>query len=351
MASVERVTVRGGGILGLSCAFEMARRGVRVCVVEPYGIGAGASGGTVGALAPHMPGGWDDKKRFQMDSLLSAKAFWGDVARVSGVDTGYGRMGRIQPLANDRAVELAHARGAAAVECWGDAAVWQVRPVSDFALAPVSPTGLVAYDDLTARIAPRGACRALAGAITALGGAIVAYADDDGPVLHATGCRGLADLTQAFGIFLGHGEKGQSALLRHDARGAPQIYTNGVHIVPHADGTVGIGSTTERHFDAADTTDEQLNDVIARAVALCPDLAGAEVIDRWASARPRSSTRMPLLGHWPDRAGHFVANGGFKIGLGLAPKIAMVMADLILRGHDDIPSVFQLSEAIKSPAV
>ena len=44
------LTVRGGGIFGLSIAFACARRGARVRLVETAAIGAGCSGGVVGAL-------------------------------------------------------------------------------------------------------------------------------------------------------------------------------------------------------------------------------------------------------------------------------------------------------------
>ena len=73
-----------------------------------------------------------------------------------------------------------------------------------------------------------------------------------------------------------------------------------------------------------------------------PVLKGARVIERWAGVRPRASTRAPILGPWPNRAGHFIANGGFKIGFGVAPKVAEVMCDLILDGKDDIPDAFRL---------
>lgn len=53
MASVD-VTVRGAGIFGLSIAWALVQRGARVQIVDPFGAGAGSSGGIVGALAPHV---------------------------------------------------------------------------------------------------------------------------------------------------------------------------------------------------------------------------------------------------------------------------------------------------------
>jgi glycine oxidase len=49
------------------------------------------------------------------------------------------------------------------------------------------------------------------------------------------------------------------------------------------------------------------------------------------------------LGEWPGRTGHFIANGGFKIGFGMAPKVAQVMVDLVLEGRDAIPDDFRVS--------
>lgn len=54
MARVD-LTVRGGGAFGLCIAWEAARRGARVRLIETVAIGAGASGGIVGALSPHVP--------------------------------------------------------------------------------------------------------------------------------------------------------------------------------------------------------------------------------------------------------------------------------------------------------
>ena len=50
-----------------------------------------------------------------------------------------------------------------------------------------------------------------------------------------------------------------------------------------------------------------------------------------------TATPAPLLGPWPERRRHFIANGGFKIGFGVAPLVAQVMADLVLDRRDRIP--------------
>ena len=337
------VTVRGGGVFGLSIAYACALRGARVRVIERHSIGAGASGGIVGALAPHVPEAWNTKKQFQLDSLLMAPEFWAGVEAVSGCKTGYARQGRLQPVPAG-GLELARARGIGAQSLWQGAAEWQVIERGDW--GPVSPTGWFVHDTLTARISPRAACFALAAAVTALGGDIVlGEGADRGAVVWATGVDGLAGLSADLGSAVGRGEKGQALLLRFDAPGRPQILADGLHIVPHWDGTVAVGSTSERVFEGLNT-DELLDALHARAVGLMPVLAGAAVLERWAGLRPRAATRAPVMGQWPGRAGWFVANGGFKIGFGMAPMVATVMADLVLEGRDRVPEGFRVLDAI-----
>lgn len=342
MARVD-LTVRGGGVFGLSVAYEAARRGAKVRLIETARIGAGASGGLVGALSPHVPEGWNPKKAFQLDSLLMAEGFWAGVSAVSGLPTGYGRVGRLQPLADAAAVALARARGEGAAVLWQGRAEWQVVAATGAAWEPVSPGGFLVRDTLSARLHPRLAATALVAAIRALAGEVVeGVAEDEGAVVWATGVAGLQALGAALGRRVGDGVKGQALSLGFAAEGLPQLFADGLHVVPHADGTVAIGSTSETVFDDPAATDGQLDTLHARAVAALPVLAGAPVVARWAGLRPRATTKAPVLGAWPGRAGHFVANGGFKIGFGMAPKVAQVMADLVLEGRDAIPEGFRL---------
>ncbi len=340
------ITVMGGGIFGLALAWELARRGARPRLIERRRIGAGASGGLVGALAPHAPENWTETKAFQLDALLMAGAFWAEVARIGGSDPGYARTGRLQPV-TEAGLDRARARGAQAAELWRGQAQWRLRRVDDMTgLTPLTPTGLVIEDTLSARIHPRRALAALAAAAQAAGAEIIENASarpaPGDRVIHATGHEGLT----AAG--LGGGVKGQALTLRLAAPDAPQLYADGLHIVPHVDGTVAIGSTSERDFDAPDTTDAQLDAVHARAVATCAALAGAPVVERWAGVRPRAQSRSPVLGPLPDQDSAYIFNGGFKIGFALAPRLAQIMADLILDGHDAIPAAFRPLRADRS---
>ncbi len=333
----------GAGIFGLSIAYACAMRGASVRVIDTRGIGAGASGGVVGALAPHTPENWNDKKEFQFRSLLMAEEFWAGVDEVSGLSSGYGRLGRLQPVEDSRGLDLARARIGTAAELWRGEAEWEVvEAPGDW--RPASAMGFWVRDTLSARLHPRRACESLAGAIRALGGEIAIGAGEvEGQVLWATGYEGLLELSRVFGRAVGNGVKGQALLLRHDAGGLPQLFAGGLHVIPHDDGTVAVGSTSEREFASPDAVDDQVDALLARAVAACPVLEGAPVVARWAGVRPRARSRAPVLGRWPGREGHFIANGGFKIGFGMAPKVAQVIADLVLDGRDGIPDGFRLN--------
>lgn len=343
------ITIYGAGIFGLSIAWSCAKRGAKVQVIDPFGVGAGSSGGVVGALAPHTPENWNDKKQFQFESLIMAETYWRDVEEAGGEKTGYARSGRLQPINDDRTLELAKARTLGAEKLWHGRARFEVLDAAQFGeWAPKSKTGLLIFDTLSGRMHPRMTCAALVAALDRLGCSVVAQGHAEGVVLEATGWRGLLELSDQMSQPVGNGVKGQGAVLAYQAApDAPQLFADALHIIPHANGTVAIGSTSEREFDDPNSTDSQLDDVIARARTAFPVLQNAPVIERWAGVRPRAKSRAPMIGPHPTREGAFIANGGFKIGFGMAPKIAEVMADLMLDGVDAIPDGFRPSASIR----
>ena len=339
---MPEVTVFGAGIFGLSIAWACLGKGADVTVIDPHGPGAGASGGILGAMVPHVPENWNKKKAFQFRSLLLAESFWSDVDAVSGISSGYGRYGRLQPINDLAALELARKRVESSAILWEGRAFWDVvasPQKSDF--TPLAETGYVIEDTLSARINPRKAIESLAAAIRSRGGIITRWGSPRGQVVHATGVAGLMALSREIGCSVGGAVKGQVALLEYSAAVQPQIFADSIHVVPHKNGTVAVGSTSEREFSDSIGTDARLDRIIDSAVRVVPALKNARVVERWAGLRPRTRSRAPMLGSHPVREGEFIANGGFKIGFGMATGVAKAMADLVIDEIDAIPDEFK----------
>ena len=148
--------VRGAGVLGLTVAWEAAKRGLKVCISDPNGIASMASGGIVGALAPHVPENWNSKKQFQFQSLISAEEFWNGVDSESGLNSGYARLGRLQPIDDEKALLLARNRLESSKELWRGLAKWRIIESSG-PWSLTSGTGKWVYDTLSARINPTDA--------------------------------------------------------------------------------------------------------------------------------------------------------------------------------------------------
>ncbi|RED11245.1 NAD(P)/FAD-dependent oxidoreductase [Pontivivens insulae] len=358
------VIVIGAGVFGLHTALEVRKTGRSVLVLEAAGeIGAGASGGIVGALAPHMPERWTPKKQFQLEALLTLGPLLQKIEAETGLTTGYGASGRITPLLNENMRDLARVRCADAALRWPKDKVMNVLPGDAWPrwlMPEAAPFGLV-QDNLSARLYPKQTITALAAALQARGGVLrlnapVSRVGSRGQVflpgedlsadhvVIANGVDGFELLRPHVGEVPGRGEKGQALLLDLDARDLPVIQGKGLYVVPHADGTTGVGSTSEREYEDGRTTDEQLDELHYTARTICPRLGRAGVLSRWAGVRPRANGRDPMIGPVPGAPRLHAMLGGFKIGFGVAHRCAQVVAAGIVeeRSHP-IPDSFQVS--------
>lgn len=346
--------VVGAGVFGLSVAFELVRAGGCVLVLDCAAPGGGASGGPVGALAPHPPDAWSAKKAFQRDTLLAAEAWWRAVAEASRVDPSYRRIGRLMPLRTPAERSRAERRRASAAAHWPEGIDWQiVEPdaASPWIAPEACPEGAV-RETLTARIAPARALVALQTAVEFGGGAVwgtttVAATEpgrvrlSEGTWLHAdtvvvaAGAGSAPLLEHWLGKGAIRGVKGQAArLLAAVPKGAPVIADEGLWVVPHAGGTVGLGSTSEETW-TSEAPDAQIDALLTRAEALCPWLAGAEVVERWAGLRPRAMGPEPIVGVLAP--GLVVASAGFKTGWAHAPVVADLVVRLAAGEQIDLP--------------
>lgn len=358
--------VIGAGIFGLSVAWAARGRGLSVLLLDARTPGAGASGGIVGALSPHVPDQWNPKKQFQLDALTIAAAHWAEVEAVSGLASGYARRGRLMPLTTQDAAARAHLRQADARQNWGDLATWSVVPRDALPphIAPVATPFGAAHETLSAAIRPRAACLSLAEALRRRGGEIrsntpvtalapgrVETPDQTitaGRIVVAAGVEGFGLLAPLLGQTAGSGVKGQAALLAATLPDeTPLIFHDGLYIVPHGKHGTAVGSTSENRYTDPTQTDAQLEAVIARARALSPALADAPVGQRWAGVRPKARRRDPMLGPLPDTPEIIVANGAFKIGFGIAHKVGAVIAQMLVGETPDLPESFTVAHHLE----
>jgi glycine/D-amino acid oxidase-like deaminating enzyme len=350
------LAVIGGGVTGLWTAFYAARQGLSVVLIEKRGLGAGASGGVMGALMPHQPTGWDGKKQFQLDGLLALEEEIAELEDFTGLSAGYRRCGRLMPVRAARKRPFAENWARASETNWPHPFRWRVldeTPLPRWLPSDTMPFG-ANYDDLSARVDPRKLLAALAEgfrrhSVDIRENTAVETLDPDGTVrlangdrisaghiVLATGWQSFALIGSGFEQSTGTGVKGQAALLRPGQPvdpAAPILYDDGVYVIAHDSGDVAVGSTSENSFDDPGSTDEKLDAVIAAAKALSPALEGAATIERWAGIRPKAAGRDPLVGPLPGFRNTFLASGGFKIGFGIAHLMAKAVLAQIEGGN------------------
>ena len=340
------VVIIGGGIFGLATAWYCVKRSMSVEVHEADRIGDGASGGLIGALSPHMPEKWNDKKAFQLRCLISAEPFWREVSRRAEMDTGYGRIGRIMPIKTEAGRALAKERGTQSAELWREQANWSVIDHCN-GLAP-SAHGYV-HETLSGRLYPKAAMAALAQALRSMGVKIhenSRVASSDINAQHVVVTSGyecgvlLPNLPKGFI----KGVKGQSALLEANLPEHPIIFDDGTYIVPHGDRGVAVGSTSEEDWEHPSETDAQLDARIEAARTLLPALEGAKVMERWAGIRPRARLPDPAIGALEPRL--WLATGGYKIGLGIGHEVGRALAALICGERQALPQSFLLDHQL-----
>ena len=351
MTSVD-VAVVGGGVIGLSIAYELACRGVASAVLDAGPMGRQASWAGAGIIAPGatLPVALPAARL----RTLAAALHPGWSARLreeTGIDNGYRRCGGVD-------VALTAAEDGA---LRGQAGRWRIEGIAFERLEPgdvgrVEPTltadlSSAYYLPDRAQIRNPRHLRALVaacegrgvgllegrgatgfvvdgGSITAVettrgpiacGSVVVAAGAWSGPLLGRAGVDLDTRPVRGQLLLLDAGGSSPSRVLEHRLR----------YLVPRGDGLILVGSTEEDVGFDARTTPEALDALRAEAIRLCPGLAGARVERSWAGLRPGSPDGRPTIGRAPGLANLVVATGHRRSGLQLSTATASLVADLL----------------------
>jgi glycine oxidase len=115
-------------------------------------------------------------------------------------------------------------------------------------------------------------------------------------------------------------------LIQHVVR-SPNVY-----LIPRSDGRLLVGATVEEAGFDKRTEPNTIQRLHKTALELVPKLADARILEDWAGLRPGTPDALPILGATPI-PNYYVATGHFRDGILLAPITARMMADVI-EGRD-----------------
>lgn len=357
------VLIIGGGVIGLSLAWDLARHGRSVRVIDRGQPGREASWAGAGILHSARLRA-DDHPYEQLFGLAcQLHPRWaGELRELSGIDTGYRRCGglylartpgeaaalaawaadqraqgiEVERLSADDLSVLEPALGAASMSGKPPAMPAAFRIAEDAQLR--NPRHLKAL--LAACARAKVEITPLVAAAEALvhSGRIEQIETPAGPLRARQYCftagAWTGQLLWRLGIPLGVIPiRGQMVLFQCERPLITHILNEGSrYLVPRGDGRVLVGSTEEEVGFDKRTTEEGIAELTAFARSLVPALRDAAIEQTWAGLRPGSFDGLPYLGRLPGLENAFVAAGHFRSGLYLSPATAVVMGEL-LRGE------------------
>ena len=361
--SAPDVVVVGAGIIGLAVAWQAARAGMTVTVVDPR-PGRAASWAAAGMLAPVGEAHFDEDALTSLN--LAAAQEWPDFAHTleaaSGLPVHYLASGTLMvavdpsdQAAADDLLAYRRRRGLSA------------RPLSasdcrrhEPLLAPGIRGGADLADDHQVdnrRVveALLVACRAhgvdlvedRATAVTVRNGRAVGVETGGGSsraagaVVVAAGCwSGLLGgvpesvrppVRPVKGLTLRLRVPEAVPRLQRTVRGL--VHGRTCYLVPRHDGTVVVGATVEEKGFDLSVQVGAVGDLLEDARRLIPSLEEYALVDTSTGLRPGSPDNAPIVGH-TDVPGMILATGAYRNGILQAPATSYEVVRLVQQGDD-----------------
>jgi glycine oxidase len=362
--------VVGGGVIGLSIAYEAAKRGRGVRVIDAAQPAREASWAGAGILPPAGEGDHDQLEQLVALSNRLHAAWTEDLRAETGIDNGYRRCGAIY-LAREACDvgpldELAH---------WAASRNIVAEPLLAGMLQEVEPALRPSGKVAAAYLMPEErqirnprhlkalllACAQRGVEISAglaaedfeiRGRRVRAVRTIEGPIAAGQVCLTTGSWTAAVARRLGvqlaiKPMRGQIALLSLHQPILSRIVNEGSrYLVPRSDGRLLVGSTQEdAGFDRSNTAGA-IGELLRFAQSLVPDLATAQLERTWAGLRPATRDGLPYLGAVPELDNAWIAAGHFRGGLQLSTGTAIVMNQLLAGERPEVDlAAFRLDRA------
>jgi glycine oxidase len=345
--------VLGAGVMGCAVAFELARRGARVTVLERSVPGAEASSAAAGMLGAQAEA--HEEGDFLNLCLRSRARFpaWADALRdATGIDVehrvcGILRVAHDEDAATQLAMDVAwqNEMGLSADLFEGDLAR-EIEPALGKTVIAAAqfprdgrvdpPAWLRALRIGAERAGARFRLGAVVRRVVSEGGRAIGAELEDGERLLAgnvvVAAGSWSTLVEGTGVPTAaiKPARGQIVQLlvpspvQHTIVWGPRAY-----LCPRDDGRVLVGSTLEFVGYQRGVTAKAVRDLIDAAIADVPALEHAAFDRAWSSFRPYTKDELPLLGRTGiDKL--WFASGHYRNGILLSPITGEVITALVL---------------------
>ncbi|WP_110930340.1 glycine oxidase ThiO [Paenibacillus bouchesdurhonensis] len=366
----QNVVIMGGGIIGLSCAFELQKRGHRVTLLEIGSCGGQASGAAAGMLAPFSENLEEPDPYFHLclDSLRLYPTWQAEVRQISGQSFEYSQSGSLYAVYHEADILALEGR-----------LMWQREYgstggiVEGDALRRIEPhlsneVKAALYTPEESHIYAPHYVQALEQACRNLGVRIIEHLESvqiidghqgqrgelqeeitvkskDGrkfPAERLVICSGAwaQELSETLNINLPiYPIRGQICAYRtaqHTVKG--MVFNNQGYVVAKDNGTVVCGASEDiAGFDTS-VTEKGIERLRKWNKRLFPFLERKVPFHRWAGLRPSTQDGRPLLGALEAAEQIVFAAGHYRNGILLSPMTAKIVADTIERF--DLPSYY-----------
>ncbi len=360
MTDATEVAIIGGGAMGCSVAYYLAKAGIRSTIIESEGIASQASGYNAGGLNPlqgaGLPGPLTDiaAVSFQMHADLARP-----LEEESGVEYHYKTIAFVSVAFEDADVPAMQETHSTFEAANGFSAHWleaaELRRLEP-RLSPEAQCGLYAYGNAVlsgyeytlalARAAERMGAQVLQNRAVKLqtdGSRVTSVILEDGELACDTVVIASGPWSAQADDWLGvkipiEPYKGEILRLRINGAMPPYDFSGGgVSLHLRADGLLWVGATEESKGFDREPSESARRTLMNGAVKLMPSLADAEIAMHTACLRPLSPDWMPIVGAAPSWDNAYLATGAGKKGILLSPGIGKAVADTITNGETAIP--------------
>ncbi len=358
MSAPLDIVVVGAGVVGCAVAYELARRGASVEVVDDRPIGMGATQASAGVLAPFIEAPEDSPMlELTVRSLDLFDAFIARLDADSGMQVPYRRTGTIDVATDEpgqRALERTAAvlakRGVAA-ELFDGAAVRRLEPHLSNAVVGgllIPAHGFLPAADFTRALAlaasRHGARFVEHSRVTRIarnGADIVVQTDRgnltaDAVVLAAGSWSGAIDLEGVRERVPVRPVRGQLLYLAWSGPTLRRVtWSDRCYLVPWDDGTLLVGATVEEAGFDERATVAGVRDLLDAACEIVPRAWTASFLGARVGLRPAAPDALPVIGRSAALPAVMYATAHYRNGVLLAPLTAVLVADVILEDRVD----------------